>query len=210
VNGVIVQDASVQEATTWLLEALPETDEPLLDMCAAPGGKTARVAASRPGGAPLVAADARPTRLPLLTAAAKRIESRPVPVVLADGTRPPFRDGAFGGVLVDGPCSGTGVLRHHPEGRWHLTPDTPGRNGIVLLELARHAAGLLRPGGVLLYATCSLEPEENEQVVGALLHAVPDLAPAADGLGRWQRRWLPGSAPGDGFYAARLRRGGTP
>ena len=78
------------------------------------------------------------------------------------------------------------------------------------IELARQAAGLLRPGGVLLYATCSLEPEENEQVVGALLHAVPDLVPAADSLGRWQRRWLPGQGPGDGFYAARLRRGDTP
>lgn len=208
--GLIVQDPSVQEATGWLLDAIPDGDEPLLDLCAAPGGKTARLAAACPGASPLVAADARATRLPLLVGAVKRIESRPVPVVLADGTRPPFRTGSFGAVLVDGPCSGTGVLRHHPEGRWQLVPQTPGHNGIVLLEMARQAAGLLRPGGVLLYATCSLEPEENEQVVGALLHAVPGLEPAADRLGRWQRRWLPGQAPGDGFYAARLRRGDTP
>ncbi|RKZ15262.1 hypothetical protein DRQ50_07690 [bacterium] len=205
--GLIVQDPTVQQATNWLLGAVPDGDEPLLDLCAAPGGKTARLAAAHPGITPLVAVDNKAARLARLSWAAKRIESRPVSVVLADGMRPPFGDGSFGAVMVDGPCSGTGVLRHHPDGRWQLAPDTPGRNGIVLLELARRAAGLLRPGGALLYATCSLEPEENEQVIGALLHAVPELVPAADDLGRWQRRWLPGQAPGDGFYAARLRRG---
>jgi 16S rRNA (cytosine967-C5)-methyltransferase len=202
---LIVQDPTVQEATGWLLDALPAVDRPLLDLCAAPGGKTARLAAGRPGRTPLVAADLRASRLPLLRSAAKRIEARPVPVVLADGMRPPFAPASFAGVLVDGPCSGTGVLRHHPEGRWLLRPDTPRRNGMVLLELARQACGLLEPGGVLLYATCSLEAEENERVIGALLHAVPGLEPAPDAAGRWQRRWLPGQAPGDGFYAARLR-----
>ncbi len=127
-------------------------------------------------------------------------------MVLADGVQPPFRRGSCGAVLLDGPCSGTGVLRHHPDGRWQLNPESPGRHGLVLLELARQAARLLRPGGVLLYATCSLEPEENERVLAALLHAVPQLVPEPDAEGRWQRRWLPGQAPGDGFFAARLRR----
>ena len=203
--GLIVQDPTVQEATGWLVDALAVDDQPLLDLCAAPGGKTARLAAARPGVTPLVAADAKAARIPLLRNAAKRIEARRVSVVLAEGTAPPFRPASFGAVLVDGPCSGTGVLRHHPEGRWLLEPATAGRNGVVLLELARQACGLLRPGGHLLYATCSLEPEENERVVGDLLHAVRHLEPAPDGLGRWQRRWLPGQAPGDGFYAARLR-----
>ncbi|MCP4572588.1 MAG: hypothetical protein GY838_09590 [bacterium] len=203
---MIVQDATVQAATTWLFEALAETAGPVVDLCASPGGKTARLAAILPDDRPLVAMDRPPTRVRLLAEAAKRIEDRAVPVVLGDGLVPPFGPQSCGAVLLDGPCTGTGVLRHHPEGRWLLEPESPRRHGFVLLELARRAAELLAPGGVLLYATCSLEPEENERVVGALLHADPQLAPAPDAAGRWQRRWLPGQAPGDGFFAARLRR----
>jgi len=201
---LIVQDATVQEATTWLLA--DSAPGPVIDLCAAPGGKTARLAAAWPDADVTVAMDRAPARVKLLAAAAKRIEDRPVPVVLGDGLVPPFRPASCGAVLLDGPCTGTGVLRHHPEGRWLLEPESPRRHGFVLLELARRAAELLRPGGALLYATCSLEPEENERVVGALLHANSRLVPAPDAAGRWQRRWLPGQAPGDGFFAARLRR----
>lgn len=206
---LIVQDATVQEATSWLLEAVGEAPGPVVDLCAAPGGKTARLAAACPGAEVLVAVDRAPARIRRLAGSAKRIEGRTVPVVLGDGTAPPFRTASCGAVLLDGPCTGTGVLRHHPEGRWLLEPESPRRHGLVLLELARCGAELLRPGGVLLYATCSLEPEENERVIGALLHADPQLVPAPDDEGRWQRRWLPGQAPGDGFFAARLRRLGT-
>jgi 16S rRNA (cytosine967-C5)-methyltransferase len=207
---LIVQDATVQAATSWLLDGVDESAVPVVDLCAAPGGKTARLAAALPGAGLLVAADRSAARAGRLIEAAKRLEKRPVSVVIADGLTPAFRRGSCGTVLVDGPCSGTGVLRHHPEGRWLLEPETARRHGFVLLELARRATELLRPGGVLLYATCSLETQENERVLGALLHAAPELAPAPDAEGRWQRRWLPGQAPGDGFFAARLRRRTAP
>jgi len=112
-------------------------------------------------------------------------------------------------VLLDGPCSGTGVLRHHPEGRWRLNSDVPARNGPTLLELADNAAVLLEPGGLLMYATCSLEPEENEEVIDRLLAERSDLEPAPSaGDGQWRRLWLPGESPGDGFFAARMRKKG--
>ncbi|MFO7610410.1 MAG: hypothetical protein R6X35_14690, partial [Candidatus Krumholzibacteriia bacterium] len=194
-------------ATGWLLAGLPAPDGPVLDLCAAPGGKTRRLAAAWPDAPLLVAADARVGRLPLLRDAAARGDGCPVALAAADGAAPPFAPGRFAVVLLDGPCSGTGVLRHHPDGRLRLRPGVPAANGRILRVLARQAAELLRPGGVLLYATCSLEPEENEQVLDSLLAGGVPLAPLPhpdDGL--WRRTWLPGAGDGDGFFAARLRR----
>jgi 16S rRNA (cytosine967-C5)-methyltransferase len=127
-------------------------------------------------------------------------------VLLADGRRPPLRPGSLAAVLLDGPCSGTGVLRHHPEGRWRLRASHIERSAERLGELAAAAADLPAAGGRLLYATCSLEPEENDMIVDALLAGGAGLEPEPDEQGRWQRLWLPHQCGGDGFYAARLRR----
>lgn len=202
-----VQDATVQEATCWLAadavgEAVP--GDTLADLCAAPGGKTSQLCGWWPGA--LVAADATPERIALLRGTLKRIEATGVSVVLADGRRPPLLRGRLAAVLLDGPCSGTGVLRHHPEGRWRLAPSHIARSAARLRALAEAAVDLLRPGGWLLYATCSLEAAENQDVVAALLASRTDLAPAPDSEGRWQRLWLPHEARADGFFAARLRR----
>ncbi|MEN8007711.1 MAG: transcription antitermination factor NusB [Candidatus Krumholzibacteriota bacterium] len=209
---LIVQDPTVQAATAWLAGRPADEsaggDFPVLDMCAAPGGKTAFLAASWPGICRIVAMDNRPGRIRLLTSTVKRIETDRVDVLLADGRRPPFGPGTFGAVLLDGPCSGTGVLRHHPEGRWKLKAGVPAHKGAVLRELAGRAADLLAPGGLLMYATCSLEPEENEDVVDHLLARRDDLEPAPDDAGRWRRTWMPGDLRGDGFFAARLRKKG--
>jgi 16S rRNA (cytosine967-C5)-methyltransferase len=204
---LIVQDRAVQEATAWLAGdavAAAGTGDTLCDLCAAPGGKAALLAGWWPGA--LVACDATRERTALLRGTLKRIEAPQVGVVLADGRRPALRPGSLAAVLLDGPCSGTGVLRHHPEGRWRLRPSHIERSAVRLGELAAAAADLLAPGGWLLYATCSLEPEENADVIAALLAARPDLAPAPDSEGRWQRLWLPHESGGDGFFAARLRR----
>jgi 16S rRNA (cytosine967-C5)-methyltransferase len=154
--------------------------------------------------------DLRSERLDLLAGTAKRIDAPALPVVRADGEAPPFLPGSLDAVLLDGPCSGTGVLRHHPEGRWRLRPATLADNCARLLRLARAAAGLLRPGGRLLYVTCSLEPEENEDVLAALLAAEPELepdpAPAGTSPAGDRHTWWPQRTGTDGFFAARLRR----
>lgn len=206
---LVVQDTTVQRATRWLTEDLQagaSAGRPILDMCAAPGGKTAWLRAALPARMPVVAADNRAARLRLLSDTLERVAPGRVPLVMADGRHPPFAPAAFGGILLDGPCSGTGVLRHHPEARWRLPAKAPVQLARTLLDLARQATDLLAPGGRLMYATCSLEPEENEEVVAALLAARPDLAPAPDQRGRWRRLWLPHETEGDGFFAARLTR----
>jgi len=205
---LLVQDGTVQAATSWLLEGVAGTGGPVVDLCAAPGGKTRRLAAAWPSACPLVAVENRPGRLRTLATAVKSVETRPVSVVLADGRTPPLRPAACAVVLLDGPCSGTGVLRHHPEARLGLDPRVPAARAAELRALARSAAKLLVPGGVLLYATCSLEEEENEGVVGSLTEGPLPLQPLPDADGAWHRTWLPGTVGGDGFFAARLRRPG--
>ena len=209
---LIVQDPTVQIANAWMVEQPVDQLEgeifPVLDMCAAPGGKTAFLAGVWPGTGRIVAMDHRSERIRLLSSTVKRIETDRVDVLLADGRKPPFGPGTFAAVLLDGPCSGTGVLRHHPEGRWKLKAGVPALKGATLVKLAARAADLLVPGGLLMYATCSLEPEENEDVIDTLLEQRDDLEPAPAGCGKWRRSWLPGEAPGDGFFAARMRKKG--
>ncbi len=207
---LIVQDEGAQLVCEFLAADPP--DGALLDMCAAPGGKTVDLAARRRPGAPgpLVAADVAPARLRLVRDATRRT-GLAADLVAADGAAPPFAAGRFAAVLLDGPCSGTGVLRHHPEGRWRLQERDLPRRRARLLTLGRRAATLLAAGGLLLYATCSLEPEENEEVVAALL-ADGLLEPAPPGGGppaAARRAWLPQETGTDGFFAARLRRKGN-
>lgn len=205
VPGLIVQDEGAQAATAWLAAGAGGR---LLDLCAAPGGKTFHLRAVWPDPTAIVAMDRSAARLALVVETAKRLEGPPPAMILADGQSPPFRAGGFDTVLLDGPCSGTGVLRHHPEGRWRVKARQLADNGARLAALARAAVGLLAPGGRLLYATCSLEPEENEQVVEALVAPAAEaaLVPDPDAAGDWQRRWLPQETGTDGFFAARLRR----
>ncbi len=207
-RGLIVQDEGAQAATAWL--AAGGSAGRWLDLCAAPGGKLFHLRALGAFAGPAVAMDVDALRVERLLATGKRIEGGAPLVVIADGEAPPFRDGTWAAVLVDGPCSGTGVLRHHPEGRWRLRPERLQASGARLRRLAAAAAALLAPGGRLLYATCSLEPEENEDVVAALLAAgldlEPDPHPAPEEQGVWQRYWLPQETLTDGFFAARLRR----
>lgn len=208
--GVIVQDQNIAEATDWLLAPASTAPAglPVVDLCAAPGGKTAVLAFRWPAGAEIIALDNQPERIRLLSETVERTGPARVSVLTGDGLAPPVEPGACAAVLLDGPCSGTGVLRHHPDGRWRLQPDTPVRNGRRLLDLARSATELLAPGGLLMYATCSLEADENEDVLTALLADRTDLEPVPDDDGAWQRRWWPDPAVGDGFFAARLRKTG--
>jgi len=205
-TSLIVQDEAVQAATDFLCAGVRG---PALDQCAAPGGKTLRLREELGEDALLIAMDVDRPRLGLLTGTAVRTGRGPDGLVTADGRRAPFADGSFETILLDGPCSGTGVLRRHPDGRWRVGPGHLSRSATRLAALAREAIRLLRPGGRLLYGTCSLEPEENEGVVDKLLAEYPDLVPATEDAAAadtWRRNWLPHRDGADGFFAARLRR----
>jgi 16S rRNA (cytosine967-C5)-methyltransferase len=184
------------------------------DACAAPGGKAVML---ERGGARVVAGEARRERASRLRQTARRAGVA-IRVAVADLLSTPFRAGAFAAVLVDAPCSATGTLRRHPDARWRLTARTIVRAATRQLALLAAAAKLVRPGGLLVYATCSLEPEENDEVVTAFLarHAeftrAPRSAPASFPAELLTRdgdfQSLPHRHGMDGAYAARLVRAG--
>jgi 16S rRNA (cytosine967-C5)-methyltransferase len=177
-----VQDIGSQ-AIVPLLEIEPGSR--VLDICAAPGNKTAQALQATPR---VLAADMSLQRL-------KSLKPLGIPLVAMDATEP-FPFGApFDRILVDAPCSGTGTLAHNPEIKWRLAPHDFARFAARQEKILRQALEALAPGGLLVYSTCSLEPEENEQVA----HRVAG--------GRIQReiRRMPGRAAGDGFYAAVIR-----
>ncbi len=183
-----------------------------VDVCAAPGGKCIALAASGAAGS-VVAADRSPERLARVVEAT-RARDVDLPAVVADGRAPPFR--AAGTVLLDAPCSGTGVLRRRADARWRVGPDRLAALVKLQRELLDAAAYLVEPGGTVVYATCSLEPEENEGQVSDFLSRHTDFSrcPApcgralpADVLGaEGELRVLPWQRETDGSYAVRLQR----
>jgi 16S rRNA (cytosine967-C5)-methyltransferase len=149
----------------------------VLDACAAPGGKTTALAAALNGTGQLVACDVRDRRMALLRRTLATAGAHDVRVVQADLLEPlPFTR-PFDLVLVDAPCSGLGTLRRDPDIRWRRREiDLPALAAAELVML-RHAADAVAPGGRLVYATCSSEPEENEGIVSAFLATTPGFTP---------------------------------
>ena len=148
----------------------------VLDTCAAPGGKTTAVAASNPG-ALIVACDARERRMALLQRTVEATGAANVVLVQADLSQPlPFLD-RFDCVIVDAPCSGLGTLRRDPDIRWRRQEGDLAQLAAAQLTMVRHASAAVAPGGRLVYATCSSEPEENEQVVAQFLSGVAGFDP---------------------------------
>jgi len=170
-------------------------------MCAAPGGKTVNMLWRMPTDATLVAMDSVKKRLKKVVDNLARVGEPDTPFLVADGMSMPFTGDAYDTILLDGPCSGTGVIRHHPEGRWQLTEKRILKSGEMLFQLAQNAVDILAPGGKLLYATCSLEPEENEIVIKRLVDANSQLSVVEKG-----RYWLPQTDGADGFFAAIVTR----
>jgi len=193
-----------------MLFAVVPAGDLLYDACAAPGSKA--VALGR-AGARVVAGDAQRHRLPRLAETIRRCDRRIAPLA-ADVLAPPFAPGAFDAVLVDAPCSATGVIARHPDARWRLSERAIARAATRQSALLAAAADLVRPGGVLIYATCSLEPEENTAVVNAFLEhrsefrraPVRDAVPSALLNDRGDLELLPQRHGTDGAYAARLQR----
>ncbi len=208
-GGAYAQDPSSQ-LVAHVAETLAGDGDRLLDLCAAPGGKSALML--RLGRWSIAAAaDLRPTRVglmrPTLAAAGE------CSVVVADAVRAPFAAGVWDLVLLDAPCTGTGTFRRHPELKWRLGPGSVGEMAEKQKRLLAAGLELVAPGGVLLYSTCSVEPEENEGVVSDLpagykledLESVmPDEVPWIP-TNRAGARILP-NPNGDGFTIHAIRR----
>jgi 16S rRNA (cytosine967-C5)-methyltransferase len=169
-----VQDAGSQLVALALARASVDgPDGRWLDMCAGPGGKAALLGAlATERGARLLANERQPHRAKLVASALRATSGD---VVVGDGTRPPWAESTFDRVLVDAPCTGLGALRRRPESRWRRTPDD--LRVLVPLQqaLLRSALDSVRPGGVVLYATCSPAVEETVRVVESVLADRPDI-----------------------------------
>ena len=146
----------------------PQPGELVLDACAAPGGKTTHLAALMQNHGEIIAADKNAARLRLLEDNCRRLGVEIVRTVRADaaaGLPKELCERPFDRILVDAPCSGLGVLRRHPEGKWRKAAEVLARHQTIQRRVLDQAHLLLRPGGILVYSTCSSEPEENEQVI---------------------------------------------
>jgi len=218
----------VQDVNAGLAAALlgARAGEKVLDACSAPGGKTAQLAMAMGDRGLIAAADRSPRRLRRLRENARRLGLRCLALCVEDGCEPAVGarglspgaeiGGTFDRVLVDAPCSSTGIFGRRADARWRRPPDTIARSAERQRALLGQAYGRLRPGGILVYSTCSIEAEENEAVIEEFLAATPSarLEPARDFLNRsaWCDRYvqtLPGRDAGDGSFAARLRRGAS-
>ena len=147
----------------------------VLDLCAAPGGKTAILARDAGPQSLVVAADVHIHRLQALGETLRRLRLKFVRRIVLDATACLPFGRAFTKILVDAPCSGTGTLAHNPEIRWRLGPDDISELHARQAALLKNALSFLSPGGRLVYSTCSLEPEENEQVLSEVLAGFPGI-----------------------------------
>ena len=194
----IVQDEASQ-LVAELVDVTPGAR--ILDLCASPGGKTLTLSAKTGPGGSVIACDVRPHRIRLLSRTITRCGLANVQVlhIPSDGALP-FRELSFDAVLIDAPCSGLGTVRRDPDIKWRRSTGDLLRFAEAQRDLLARAADLVKPAGMLVYSTCSSEPEENEQVVTAFLHQRRDFRrerthetlPFRDGL--------------EAFYGVVLRR----
>ncbi|MEW6220027.1 MAG: 16S rRNA (cytosine(967)-C(5))-methyltransferase RsmB [Thermodesulfobacteriota bacterium] len=214
----------VQDEAAQLVPLLlgPVPGGSFLDACAGLGGKTTQLAELAGPAGRIVAVEPEPARRRLLAENLGRLGLTAEVEIRAGRLEEQARtlpQGGFQGVLLDAPCSGTGVLRRHPDLRWRRQPEDLARYQAKQLALLEAAGPLVAEGGVLVYATCSHEPEENEEVLAAFLARHPGFrqddprpwlpAPARELVdGQGLLRTEPARHDTDGFFAARLARKG--
>ena len=192
--------ARVQDATSQRIAPLlaPRAGMRVLDLCAAPGGKTVHLA-DLMGSGTVVACDVDASKVEALRDLADVVAPVTLETVVVPADGPlPFEPGSFDAILIDAPCSNTGVLRRRVEARWRLQPADIDALAALQQDLLERALPLLAPGGTLVYSTCSIEREENEDVLAACLAAHPELE------GEVVFRVWPGR-DADGGFAAVLR-----
>jgi 16S rRNA (cytosine967-C5)-methyltransferase len=194
-----VQDPSSAVAVDLLK---PQPGEMILDACAAPGGKTSYMAAITKNAASIVACDRDAGRLKLLRGNLNHLGAAHTDVIQHDWLHDRYPAGLsprqFDKILVDAPCTNTGVMRRRVDVRWRLRPADFGEMHGQQFRIVAAVIPLLRPGGVLVYSTCSLEREENEELVARLVHKLPTLKIEQT------RSILPWRDHFDGAFAARF------
>ena len=194
-----VQDRTAQAIAPLLA---PQPGQRVLDACAAPGGKSTQLAELMDDQGEIWAVDRSEARLKKVVANAERLGMVSLQVLAADAAdlleiRPQWR-GYFHRILVDAPCSGLGTLARHADARWRIQPDTIAELANQQQRLLERLAPLLQPAGRLVYATCTVHPQENGDVIAAFLAGHPSWQLI------YQQQWWPAPQAGDGFYAAVL------
>jgi 16S rRNA (cytosine967-C5)-methyltransferase len=200
----------------------PKPGDRVLDLCAAPGGKSTHLAALMEGRGEVVAVERNARRAGALARTAQRLNAQCVRVAVADGALARPEGAVYDRVLVDPPCSGLGTLQARADLRWRMTPEQVGQMAVTQAAILAAGAGALRPGGVLVYSTCTISPTENELQIASFLDSHPDFSLddlgvqlPAFGLARASSSplasrlvlTLPHRDRTAGFFIARLRRG---
>lgn len=210
---------TVQDASAQLVSSLvdPQPGQVVVDACAAPGGKATHLAELMGDRGLIWACDRTPSRLRKVSQNIQRLQLHCIQTCTGDSTEITKFEGEGDRVIVDAPCSGLGTLHRHADARWRQTPESV--QGLTELQsrLLNRTATWVKPGGTLVYATCTLHPAENEAVVEQFLATHPDwqiLPPRSDEAAAafattqgWVRVW-PHRHDMDGFFMVRLGRGG--
>ncbi|MCW3028212.1 MAG: sun protein [Solirubrobacterales bacterium] len=181
----------------------PRPGERVLDLCAAPGGKSTHLAALMEGRGEVLAVERNPRRAGTLTRTAQRLRAGNVRVELADATSPRAEGAVFDRVLVDPPCSGLGTLQARADLRWRVTPEAVREMALEQERILTTGADALRPGGLLVYSTCTISPTENERLIAAFLESRPEFS--IDDLAAERPRFAAGNRGGAGDRAAEAR-----
>lgn len=205
-----IQDGSAQ-LVSHLLD--PQPGNLVIDACAAPGGKTTHIAELMADQGKIWACDRAASRLKKLTENAQRLQLKSIQIRTGDSCNFDQFTSLADRVLVDAPCSGLGTLHRRPDIRWRITPEKVNELAVLQGEILAQAATWVKPGGILVYATCTLHPQENEAVIQSFLETHPDWQiepPPSDSLlvnltkpQGWLQVW-PDRHQMDGFFMVRL------
>lgn len=198
----------------WVVALMgAEKGEKVLDICSSPGGKTSLLSELVGDSGSVCASDGKWLRIKMCVETVRRMHCRNVYMLVNDGRFPPF-SGVFDKVLLDAPCSATGVLHRHPDARWTRIPEDIAELAVVQGSLLESAARCVGPGGTVVYSTCSIEPEENEDQVAFFLKNHPEFIHSGCPEGIPQMyinaagflSITPFSHGIDGMFGARLKR----
>ncbi len=209
----------IQEASAMApaMALAPVPGEKVLDLCAAPGGKSGQLAAALSGDGLLISNEPEPSRAKILSATMERLGvSNSIVVNSLPEKLSPILPEFFDKILVDAPCSGEGMFRRDPATREEWTPASPEGCASRQAFILDHAARMLRPGGRLAYSTCTFNRAENERTIEAFLERHPEFSPvefSLSGIGQSQNgclRLFPHLLSGEGHFLALLEKSGTP